>query len=161
MKQQSSIASGVELALRVSLLLLAFVAALLSSASAGSPEGKNDIAGTWTAIIPDAFPDYVYTWTLNEDGTYAEDGHDARTGTPIQKTLTGRWSMEGTRLILRQDNVSFVFDGTLAGNQYWGRLYLDGRDLSQFCGARGSDAPEHCKNGGVADTAAPFRWASR
>ncbi len=28
----------------------------------------------WTAIIPDAFPHYVYTWRMSPDGSYREDG---------------------------------------------------------------------------------------
>lgn len=105
----------------------------------------------WTAIIPDAFPRYVYTWRLKADATYQEDGRDASTGTSIQRTLSGRWSREGARMILRQDDQPFVFDGAVLGNLYAGTLYFSGRAASRFCAARGKRAPTRCDSGsGVA-----------
>src|SRR5262245_16306341 len=70
-----------------------------------------DAAGVWTVVIPDAFPRYIYTWHLNADGSYLEDGRDAATGRPIQSTLHGRWSSDGAQMILRQDNLPYLFDG--------------------------------------------------
>ena len=98
----------------------------------------------WTAIIPDAFPRYVYTWHLKPDGTYREEGHDASTGAPIQTPLSGQWSREDARMILRQDDQPFVFDGVVLGNLYGGTLFLGGRAISRFCAARGEQAPHRC-----------------
>jgi hypothetical protein len=109
-------------------------------------------AGTvWTALIPDAFPHDIYTWHLNADGSYAEDGRDAATGKPIQSTLQGHWSRNGARMILRQDGLPYVFDGVVLGNLYAGTMSFDGRSSSRFCAARGEQPPERCNPGqGVA-----------
>ena len=98
----------------------------------------------WTAIIPKAFPRYVYTWRMNDDGTYREDGRDAVKGTPIQPTLSGRWSRDGPRMLLRQDNLPYVFDGVVLGDLYTGTLTLNGRPVSPFCAAKGEQAPQSC-----------------
>ena len=105
----------------------------------------------WTAIIPDAFPRYVYTWRMKGDGTYREDGRDAATGAPIQSTLSGRWNSEGPRMVLRQQDVPYVFDGVVLGGLYAGTLYFNGRPVSRFCAAKGDAAPTRCDAGpGVA-----------
>ena len=98
----------------------------------------------WTAVIPDAFPGYIYTWRMKGDGSYREDGRDARTNRAIQPTLSGRWSREGPRMVLRQDDLAYVFNGVVAGNLYSGTLYFDGRSRSRFCANRGEKAPERC-----------------
>jgi len=98
----------------------------------------------WTAIIPDAFPNYVYTWRMSDDGRYREDGRDDLTGTPIQPTLSGRWSREGPHMELRQDGLPYLFDGMVIGNLYGGTLYLNGVARSRFCAARGETPPERC-----------------
>jgi hypothetical protein len=120
-------------------------AALQAQAGEGAQHAPSDV---WTAIIPDAYPNYVYTWRFAPDGSYSEDGHD-RDGSPIQATLSGRWSLDGARLILHQDSDTFVFDGMLTGKRYWGTLYLDGREISPFCAAKGEEAPLHCDSGEV------------
>jgi hypothetical protein len=112
------------------------------SFSLETAEGPDGVV--WTAIIPDAFPRYVYTWRMRSDGTYREDGRDALKGTPIQETLSGRWTMEGARMILRQQGIPYVFDGVVLGNVYTGTLYLNGRSNSRFCAAKGETAPERC-----------------
>ena len=97
----------------------------------------------WTAIIPDAFPRYVYTWRMKGDGTYREDGRDAATGAPIQSTLSGRWNSEGPRMVLRQQDVPYVFDGVVLGSLYTATLYFNGRPrlaLLRRQGRRGADA---------------------
>ena len=105
----------------------------------------------WTAIIPDAFPSYIYTWRMSGDGTYREDGRDASTGMPIQSTLSGRWNSEGPRMVLRQQDQTFVFDGVVLGGLYRGNLYFNGRPVSRFCAAKGDEAPTRCDAGqGVA-----------
>ncbi len=112
----------------------------------------------WAAIIPDAFPRDVYTWHLKPDGTYQEDGRDAATGTPIQSTLSGHWSREGARMILRQEDQPFVFDGVVLGNLYGGTLYFGGRAASRVCAAKGEQPPTRCDPGaGIAINAAPDR----
>jgi hypothetical protein len=108
------------------------------------PDQDNKVV-VWTAIIPEGFPGKVYTWRLRSDGAYEEDGRDALTGTPIQQTLSGRWTVEGARLILRQDGLRFVFDGLVAGDRYSGTLYLSVRKVSRFCAARGETAPKQCE----------------
>jgi hypothetical protein len=107
------------------------------------PQGKAAEA-VWTAIIPDAFPNYVYTWHMSDDGLYREDGRDDLTGKPIQSTLSGRWSREGPHMELRQDGLPFVFDGMVIGNLYGGTLYFNGVARSRFCAARGETPPERC-----------------
>ena len=105
----------------------------------------------WTAIIPDAFPRYVYTWRMKGDGTYREDGRDAATGAPIQSTLSGRWNSEGPRMVLRQQDVPYVFDGVVLGSLYTATLYFNGRPVSRFCAAKADEAPTRCDAGqGVA-----------
>jgi len=98
----------------------------------------------WTAIIPDAFPGYVYTWRMAGDGSYREDGRDAATGTPIQSTLSGRWTSEGPRMMLRQRDLPYVFDGLVLGNLYAGTLYFNGRSVSRFCAAKADEPPKRC-----------------
>jgi hypothetical protein len=109
----------------------------------------------WTAIIPDAFPRYVYTWHMKGDGTYREDGRDVATGTPIQSTLSGRWNSEAPRMVLRQQDLPYVFDGVVLGGLYTGTLYFNGHAISRFCAARGDEAPKRCDEGqGVASAEA-------
>jgi hypothetical protein len=98
----------------------------------------------WTAIIPDAFPNYVYTWRMSDDGVYREDGRDDLTGKPIQPTLSGHWSREGAHMELRQDSLPFRFDGVVIGNLYGGTLYFNSVARSRFCAARGETPPERC-----------------
>lgn len=102
-------------------------------------------AVVWTAVIPEGFPRYVYTWRLMPDGTYKEDGRQAQTGKPVQPTLSGHWTREGERRILRQDGMNFMFDGVIVGDQYTGALYGGGRRLSRFCAVRGETALPHCE----------------
>jgi hypothetical protein len=109
-----------------------------------SREAADEAGAIWTAIIPDAFPGYIYTWHMNGDGIYREDGRDSRTSRPIQPTLSGRWSREGPHMVLRQDSLPFVFDGVVLGNLYSGTLYFDGRSRSRFCAIRGEKVPERC-----------------
>ena len=99
----------------------------------------------WTVIIPEGFPRFIYTWRVKPDGTYGEDGRDAATGRPIQKTLSGRWTVDGARMVLRQDTLGFVFDGTVVGDRYAGTLYLGTRRVSRFCAARGEATPLDCE----------------
>lgn len=111
----------------------------LSLAAAAASDGA-----VWTAIIPDAFPGYVYTWRMEAGGSYREDGRDAARGQPIQQTLSGHWARDGAHMILRQDGLPYVFDGVVAGDSYAGTLYLGGRAVSRFCAARGDEAPGRC-----------------
>ncbi len=110
----------------------------LASETVASP------AAVWTAIIPDGFPGFIYTWRMKDDGTYREDGRDEARGLPIQPTLSGRWSRDGAQMLLKQDDQPFVFDGVVLGNLYTGTLYFHGRTYSGFCAARGEAAPKRC-----------------
>jgi len=122
------------------------------SFSLEAAEGPDGVV--WTAIIPDAFPRYVDTWRMRSDGTYREDGRGVVKGTAIQETLSGRWTVEGARMILRQQGQPFVFDGVVLGGIYAGTPYYNGRAASRFCAAKGERPPERCSTGpGVAMTA--------
>jgi hypothetical protein len=101
----------------------------------------------WTAIIPDAFPRNFYTWRMRPDGTYREDGRDVLRGTAIQETLSGRWTIEEARMILRQAGQPFAFDGVVIGATYSGTLYFNGRAISRFCAAKGEKPPDACSTG--------------
>lgn len=96
---------------------------------------------TWTVVIPEGFPGDVFTWRIAPDGTYAEDGRNAATGAPIQQTLSGRWSAEGARMILRQTGLPYVFDGLVRGDRYAGVLMWGRERVSRFCAARGTKPP--------------------
>jgi hypothetical protein len=123
-----------------------FCALLCSPAQGGRALKAYDgeTGAVWTAIIPDAFPNYIYTWHMKGDGSYREDGRAAANGRPIQPTLSGRWNREGARMVLRQDDQPFVFDGMVLGNLYAGTLYFSGNSRSRFCAARGETPPDHC-----------------
>jgi hypothetical protein len=107
-------------------------------------DGDDGPITVWTAIIPDGFPGFVYTWHMKDDGTYREDGRDEARDRPIQPTLSGRWSREGSRMLLEQNDQPFVFDGVVLGSLYTGTLYFHGRAYSRFCAAKGDVAPESC-----------------
>jgi hypothetical protein len=98
----------------------------------------------WTAVIPKGFPGYAYTWHLRPGGTYTEDGHEIATGKAVQPTLSGRWSMTGRHMVLRQDGIGYVFEGDLIGDEYLGVLYLDGKRFARFCAVKGEEPPQTC-----------------
>ena len=125
---------------------LMLCALLCNPAQGGRAEQADDseAGAIWTAIIPDAFPNYIYTWRMRGDGSYREDGRDAARGKPIQPTLSGHWSREGPHMMLRQDDQPYVFDGVVLGNLYAGTLYFGGSARSRFCAIRGEAPPEHC-----------------
>jgi hypothetical protein len=135
-------------------LLSLLIAAITFSANLGSARAQETCQTPeqgqetlWTVFIPDRFPGYTYFWRLKPDGTYAEDGRDTATGKPIQETLSGRWTVEGTRMILRQDILGFVFDGIITGDQYSGILYLGEETFSRFSATKGDAArPPPCKS---------------
>jgi hypothetical protein len=132
--------------MRRRLAFLMLCTLLCSPAQGGRAEQADDgeAGAVWTAIIPDAFPNYVYTWHMKSDGSYREAGRSAATSKPIQPTLSGRWNREGPRMVLRQDDQAYVFDGVVLGNLYAGTLYFGGTACSRFCAARGETPPDHC-----------------
>jgi hypothetical protein len=108
-------------------------------------EGRTSATTVWTAVIPDGFPGFVYTWRMKDDGSYREDGRDEAKGTPIQPTMSGHWSRDGSHMLLKQDDQPFVFDGVVLGGLYTGTLYFRGRAHSRFCAAKGNAAPKRCE----------------
>ena len=97
--------------------------------------------GVWSVTIPSAFPGQIFTWRVAADGTYNEDARNARSGQRMQNTVSGRWDLQGVHLVFRQDDEGYVFDGTVAGGCYIGRVTLQGRDISAFTARkRGSNA---------------------
>ncbi|MGH6642961.1 hypothetical protein [Hypericibacter sp.] len=143
---------------------LGLAAALLALAIGMAPAAADNggVAGSWTVLIPDAFPNFIFTWRVAADGRYDEDGRDSATGRPIQPTFHGRWTLEGESLILRQAEYDYVFDGTLSGTSYAGDLYLEGVLVSRFCAAKGETAPKRCWNAPlISDATAPPVWLER
>jgi hypothetical protein len=134
----------------VSILIWCALLAAMGAQRSLALEDGGSATTTWTAIIPDGFPGFIYTWHMKDDGSYREDGRDETKGAPIQPTLSGHWSREGSRMLLKQDDQPFVFDGVVLGGLYTGTLYLHGRSYSRFCAARGEVAPERCNTPGVA-----------
>jgi hypothetical protein len=129
------------------LLALLMLCALLCNPAQGERAEQADdgeAGAVWTAIIPDALPNYIYTWHMKGDGSYREDGRDAARGKPIQPTLSGHWNREGPHMVLRQDDQPYVFDGVVLGNLYAGTLYFGGSARSRFCAIRGEAPPQHC-----------------
>jgi hypothetical protein len=104
------------------------------------------IAGKWRVLIPQAFPGFIFTWEIIADGNYEEEGRDTATERPIQPTFHGRWTLEGERLILRQTEYNYVFDGTLSETSYAGDLSFEGQVVSRFCAIKGETAPKRCSN---------------
>jgi hypothetical protein len=117
---------------------------------------NHGVDGIWTVLIPDAFPRFIFTWRIAADGSYAEDGRNSATDRPIQPTFHGRWTLEDERLVLRQTEYNYVFEGTLSGTSYAGNLYLEGVLVSRFCAAKGEAAPKRCWNAPlISDATAP------
>lgn len=144
------------LARNVLLFLMFAIAA--APASAQRLSGQDQAAVVWTIIIPEGFPKDVFTWRLKPDGTYEEEGREVARGRPIQPTLTGRWTLEGSHMVLRQIGIPYVFDGTFDGEHYSGTLYLGGRPVSSFCAVKGALAPSCAAP--VAMRSLPIRIAS-
>ena len=135
----------------VLILIWCVLLAGLSAQSSFAREAGDVQAAVWTAIIPDGFPGYIYTWRMKDDGSYREDGRDEAKALAIQPTLYGRWSRDGAHMLLRQDDQPFVFDGVVLGGLYTGTLYFRGRAYSRFCAAIGETAPQNCNiSAGVA-----------
>ncbi|MEQ9316872.1 MAG: hypothetical protein RLN72_13540 [Henriciella sp.] len=104
------------------------------------------ISGTvWTGIIPDAFPDIEYQWTILADGTYEENGWRKSTGGAVQPTLTGIWSYEADLLFMMQDTDGFSFAGEIHGDFMSGNFFEDGSDAGIFCAFKGEVAPVTCQ----------------
>ncbi|HJR57168.1 MAG TPA: hypothetical protein VJ798_11355 [Rhizomicrobium sp.] len=124
--------------------LLAFLG-LMAAVPIGPSLAQDTAAeGVWVVTIPRAFPGQVFTWNVAADGTYREDAR-ARNGARMQNTVSGKWNLTGVHLVFRQDDEAYVFDGTVAGGCYIGRLSLEGKDLSPFTARkRGSSGTRSC-----------------
>lgn len=108
-------------------------------------QGNALAEGVWVVTIPRAFPGQVFTWNVASDGTYREDARAARNGARMQNTVSGKWNLTGVHLVFRQDDEGYVFDGTVAGGCYIGRLSLEGKDISSFTARkRGSSGTRSC-----------------
>jgi hypothetical protein len=111
-------------------------------------QGSALAEGVWVVTIPAAFPGQVFTWNVAADGTYREDARAARNGARMQNTVSGKWNLTGVHLVFRQDDEGYVFDGTVAGGCYIGRLSLEGKDISSFTARkRGSSGTRSCDGG--------------
>ncbi len=110
----------------------------------GTGAAADSLSGTWTAIIPGAFPHQTYTWHFMPDGKYSEDGQNSETRRPVQQTLHGHWRRQGYHLALVQDDIPYRFEGTVSDDFYFGILYLDGRAFSRFCAMKGAEPPIDC-----------------
>jgi len=98
--------------------------------------------GQWTVTIPQAFPLHVFNWIIAPDGTYQEDGRNAMNG---RRTLVaGRWTVEGVHVVLRQSNEDFVFDGTVSGGCFIGRLFHNGKNISSFTARKSGATVRNC-----------------
>ena len=130
-------------------VLLAFLGLIAAVPLGPAPAQAQAVAqvaeGVWLVTIPGAFPGQVFTWNVAADGTYREDARNARNGARMQNTVSGKWSLTGVHLVFRQDDEGYVFDGTIAGGCYIGRLSLEGKDISSFTARkRGSSGTRSC-----------------
>jgi hypothetical protein len=120
---------------------LSLVAAIPARAQEPAPK-LQEMAGSWVVTIPQAFPLHVFNWTVADDGTYQESGRNAFNG---QRTLvSGRWTLEGVHVVMTQNNEGFVFDGTLSGGCYIGRLFQNGKNISSFTARKRGSTVRFC-----------------
>ena len=125
--------------------LLAFLALTLVLAVAPSTAQEPVAEGVWSVVIPNAFPGQVFTWRVAADGSYNEDARSIRSGARMQNTVSGRWDLQGVHLVFRQTDENYVFDGTVAGGCYIGRVTLQGKDISSFTARkRGRSGTDRC-----------------
>lgn len=123
-------------------ILISFL--VLALAFAPAPAAAQRADEVWTARIFDVFSSASYTWRLKPSGRYTEDGHDLDTGVAVQDTLRGTWTRTGARLVLKQDSLGYVFDGTVDGGRYSGTLFQFGEKVSRFCAWKGTAVPTSC-----------------
>lgn len=110
--------------------------------SPGAPATERGITGQWIVTIPQAFPLHVFNWIIAPDGTYQEDGRNALNG---RRTLVaGRWTLEGVHAVMRQSNEDFVFDGTISGGCFIGRLFHNGKNISSFTARKSGTTVRNC-----------------
>ena len=112
----------------VLILALAFAAA--APGRAQEPPQGLDMAGQWTVTIPQAFPLHVFSWSVAGDGTYKESGRNAFNTQRTQ--VSGRWTLQGVHVVMTQNDEGFVFDGTISGGCFIGRLFQNGKNISSF-----------------------------
>lgn len=132
---------------RLALVLAVTILAAVPARGQAAPQPQDPlsglgIAGQWTVTIPQAFPLHVFNWIVAPDGTYQEDGRNALNG---RRTLVaGNWTLQGVHVVMRQSNEDFVFDGTLAGGCYIGRLFHNGKNISSFTARKRGAAVRNC-----------------
>jgi hypothetical protein len=131
---------------RLALIAAMSLAALAPGQAQEVTPKLQELAGSWVVTIPQAFPLHVFNWTVDPDGTYQESGRNAING---QRTLvSGRWTLDGVHAVMTQNNEGFVFDGTLAGGCYIGRLFQNGKNISSFTARKRGSTVRAC-NGDV------------
>jgi hypothetical protein len=127
--------------LRSIVVALAIVAAL--APQPGAAQGSS-AAQVWTVAISAPFEGMSFTWRLKPDGTYEEDGVYLDSGDASQVTKTGTWSRSRGRMVLKQDDFGFVFDGAASAETYSGTLFQYGQPVSRFCAWKGTEIPAGC-----------------
>ncbi len=129
-------------------LALVFAAGMLAAAPSTAQDAPQaiGITGTWSVVIPQAFPLHVFTWQVANDGTYQEDGRSALTAQRTQ--VFGRWTLQGVHVVMTQNTEGFVFDGTVSGGCFIGRMTHNGKNISSFTARRRGSTVRDC-NGDI------------
>ncbi len=131
---------------RLALILAVSILAAAPGMAQEQPE-RLDMSGMWTVTILQAFPLHVFSWTVAADGTYQESGRNAFNAQRTQ--VSGRWSLQGVHVVMTQNNEGFVFDGTLSGGCFIGRLFQDGKNISSFTARKRGSNVRFCDGDSV------------
>lgn len=125
------------------LLAVSLLAASPGAAQVAAPPAPAlGVTGTWTVVIPQAFPLHVFTWQVADDGTYQEDGRNAINTRRTQ--VFGRWTLQGVHVVMTQNTEGFVFDGTVSGGCFIGRMMHDGKNISSFTARKRGSTVRNC-----------------
>jgi hypothetical protein len=132
-------------------LLVGAIARITNAGSARSDDTcqsppKQGQETLWTVVIPDGFLGTPMFGGSNLMGPTLKMAATMPRENQFNERCRGRWTIEGARMILRQDTLGFVFDGIIAGDQYSGTLYLGTRPHSRFSATKGDNSrPPPCK----------------